>query len=427
MKKFTYLITLLCLLSLNAIAEETTILCDVETIKSSYTVEGEAIFDVIENPLKSGINTTDSVIQVSRTGTTWWALINIPVTPLVTSIGDNYIDITIKYTLQPDIGIRINTDNATYRPVAAYTNLDGWEVVRFDISAIGGTTIERVRVLIDMGYNNVPAGQVLSSTDFGYIDEIKFITSAITIPGSIDQELCNFESTETAIPAFGAEVSRILNPQNNSKNNSDSCLQIGRTSTDFYELIDIAIDDFYVPTTDKCYVHVKVKSSVALDVSLRPNKDVSPDIKANKPYTGDNEWQDLVFDLSAQKDPGYKMTNIRLLTDVQKVLNNTDILAYFDEIIVNEDTLPRINIATPLSNITNNTVEIYPNPTSSQLFITGEDVISASLYNVSGQQILHSGTLDGGIDISTLNSGIYFVKCFNTKGETIVIKRVIKD
>ncbi len=348
MKKITLLLSALLFASFNMWADET-VLCDVETVKSNYTVGAGGTFDVIENPLKNSINNTDSVIQFGRSSNTYWyANIVIPVTPFETVTGENYIDIAVKYSAQPDFVIRLNGSNSyQFRPTEFYTNLDGWQILRFDISSVGnGLSVNSLTIYGDAGFQNNPAGYVLNNTDaFGYIDQIKYINSEVAIPESIDKELCNFESVETASTSHGATATRILNPQSDSNNNSDSCLRVGRTSTNWYELIDVAIDNFLVPSSEKCYVHIMVKSSVALDISLRPNTEAY-DIRALNPYSGNDEWQDLVFDLGAHKDPGYVMSNIRLLTDVQKVLNNTNTLAYFDEIIVNEDPNSRFSPTT---------------------------------------------------------------------------------
>lgn len=69
-------------------------------------------------------------------------------------------------------------------------------------------------------------------------------------------------------------------------------------------------------------------------------------------------------------------------------------------------------------------MEISPNPSSRIIKIkTSKQVISFIIYNLSGKIII-SGKYDDSIDISSLNTGIYFLKLFLNDG--VVTKKVVK-
>ena len=78
--------------------------------------------------------------------------------------------------------------------------------------------------------------------------------------------------------------------------------------------------------------------------------------------------------------------------------------------------------------IASNSIRIYPNPANDRLYIETQ-TLTIEIYDVYGrrQNLKNSETqkLRNSIDISELNSGIYFVKIKNEDGE--VVKRFIKN
>jgi hypothetical protein len=78
--------------------------------------------------------------------------------------------------------------------------------------------------------------------------------------------------------------------------------------------------------------------------------------------------------------------------------------------------------------IASNSIRIYPNPANDRLYIETQ-TLTIEIYDVYGrrQNLKNSETqkLRNSIDISELNSGVYFVKIKNEDGE--VVKRFIKN
>lgn len=73
-----------------------------------------------------------------------------------------------------------------------------------------------------------------------------------------------------------------------------------------------------------------------------------------------------------------------------------------------------------------NSVTLYPNPVSDRLFIKSTETIKAvTIYNVNGQLIKQVNTLGESIDVTSLPSGLYFVKINTVNGETT--KKIIKN
>lgn len=403
MKKIILLLSTLCMSTLSLIAVELAN-CDFESGQTATAAFG-ATTTVVTNPVQDAINGTSTCLKIGRTSTAWYELADIPVTEFtVPASGKCYLHMLVKSDVAIDMHFRPNTAGSpTIAATNTHTGNGEWQDVIFDLGSdlAVGFVINNLRIIGDNF-------QALNNTDkFAYYDEIVVnedpLSRIVTIPESINEALCNFESTEVATPEFGATSTRILNPLNDSNNSSDSCLQVGRTSANYWELFDVAIDEFVVPSSEKCYVHVMVKSSVALDVSLRPNKEGSPDIRAANPYSGDGEWQDLVFDLAAHKDPGYIMNNIRLLTDIQKVLDNSTTLAYFDEIIVNEDMAPRIiNVEIPAT--IDSTISTFEDPGYDWVASSGASITKVFNTDNSGSSI---NTTDSCLEVGDTKATYY--------------------
>ena len=76
----------------------------------------------------------------------------------------------------------------------------------------------------------------------------------------------------------------------------------------------------------------------------------------------------------------------------------------------------------------NNTVSVYPNPVKDILNISSKELISnVQVYNVSGQQILIEKAINTitKIDLSSLSSGVYFVKTSSSNASKTI--KVIKQ
>ena len=84
-----------------------------------------------------------------------------------------------------------------------------------------------------------------------------------------------------------------------------------------------------------------------------------------------------------------------------------------------------------IKNVANNKMKIFPNPGTGKLYFEMADNISiaeALVINTSGQTVLFSNPNSGKgiIDVSSLSNGIYFVKLFDTDGQSY-IKTYLKE
>lgn len=169
---------------------------------------------------------------------------------------------------------------------------------------------------------------------------------------AIDQVLNNFESGSPAVATkYGASYTETANPLSAGLNTTANSGQIGRTTSNWYELVYFPVS-FSVPANTKYYIHVLVKYHAQPDIAIRVDAttaggDGSADIRATNSYSNFGQWQDIVFEVNGGSS-GRNVIQINFLADLGfnnnpagRILNNTDKFAYIDEIVVNTNPLPR--------------------------------------------------------------------------------------
>ena len=150
---------------------------------------------VVANPFPMGLNTTANCAKIIRTTSNWYELFAFPASITIPANTKKYLHMKVNYYAQPDISIRINAANENVdgtgdiRALNKYTDLGNWQDLVFEMDGgSGGLTINAIVVLPDLGFENLPAGEVLNNTDkFGYIDEISFSDSAVATVLSVNK------------------------------------------------------------------------------------------------------------------------------------------------------------------------------------------------------------------------------------------------
>jgi hypothetical protein len=174
----------------------------------------------------------------------------------------------------------------------------------------------------------------------------------ITTSNAIDLVLNDFESGSPAVATkYGASYTAATNPLSAGLNTTANSGQIGRTTTNWYEMVYFPVN-FSVPANTKYYVHVLVKYDAQPDIAIRVDAtsaggDGSSDIRGMNTYSNIGQWQDIVFEVNGGSS-GRNVIQIIFMADLGfnnnpsgRILNNTDKFAYIDEIVVNTNPLPR--------------------------------------------------------------------------------------
>lgn len=179
-----------------------------------------------------------------------------------------------------------------------------------------------------------------------------------------DIQLNNFENgSPTVSTKYGASYLNEVNPSVSGINLSSNCGKIARTSGNWYELIYFPAS-FSVPANSTKYVHIMVKYHAQPDIAIRVDAssaggDGSADIRPINKYVNYGQWQDMVFAISGGTS-GKTVIQINYLGDMGwnntpsgLILNNSTNFGYIDEIIVNDDELPRGTVFMTDKNIYN--------------------------------------------------------------------------
>ena len=76
-------------------------------------------------------------------------------------------------------------------------------------------------------------------------------------------------------------------------------------------------------------------------------------------------------------------------------------------------------------NVESKKISLYPNPTSGMVYIDLENAFDAVVYNYQGQVVMREYNNEGQIDLSNLNTGVYFIEIRegnNVKVEKVIVK-----
>ena len=75
--------------------------------------------------------------------------------------------------------------------------------------------------------------------------------------------------------------------------------------------------------------------------------------------------------------------------------------------------------------ILSNTYNIYPNPTSAQVTVEGENINYIAVYNSVGQLVKVVRTQNNVVDMSANESGVYFFNIVDNAGQSSVQRVVV--
>lgn len=115
--------------------------------------------------------------------------------------------------------------------------------------------------------------------------------------------------------------------------------------------------------------------------------------------------------ISSSDGLGAKLCGFNQLEDLSFQSWVLDLTAYSDS---------KYNISkTEISN----GIIIYPNPCTERIFVKGIEDAYAKLYDTTGKCVAHSNITEDGIDVSTLNKGIYIMKIYN--GDVCSEKKIV--
>jgi len=108
-----------------------------------------------------------------------------------------------------------------------------------------------------------------------------------------------------------------------------------------------------------------------------------------------------------------------------KIPINQNVSVTFDMIINTTVKSVTVSGTTGIVTINDKAVSVYPNPTSSILYISGMQNANIQLFDLSGKLLINQQNADNQINVSNLQNGIYSVKITNESGT--VVRKFVKQ
>ncbi len=446
MKKFSLLLGLIAFISFNLLAFEEKVLCNFDDVKPA-AVEGVrgGVFEEIENPFSDDDNNTTNSGQYYGedydNGTTvarvWTANVAIPIEEMtIPTSGAYYVHVLVNCYTKPDIAVTFENIQAksANRPLTAYDvdQADYWQDMVFKLPAqYLGMTVDTLNFFGDMKWESGNAF-VTDMFTHVYFDEIiindnplsRF--SDVVIPESLTQTISTLEDGElTWASRFGAIASVEDNPDMAGINTTSKCLKLGDAKETFYALVDYITPDLMLPKKD-CYLHIMAKSTTSPLLSVRMMPENGVDYFAKDSLVPNDEWQDLVFDISEKATAGTMVDSIRFILDFRgSNLNTSDSVLYIDEVVFTTDSMPRGG-ASAINAVQRTSISVYPTLVDNQLTVVGGSLLMLDVINLSGTRVYTKAVVDNVIELSDLESGIYLVRGRDALGNVLLTEKIVK-
>jgi PKD repeat protein len=260
---------------------------------------GGSDFEQINNPDRTGINTSEKVGKTAKGGEVWAGN--------VVTLNQN-IDFTKGSAFRMKVWSPVRGtarfklekagDAATFKEVdAQITKTNTWEELVFDFSGSPSNTYSLVAVFFDFG--NAGNGRVF------YFDDIVQAPSPVNTPNLP----FTFETQEPKFDAFGNVSFAVLaNPQSNGINTSGKVARITKVAaSEVWGGVVVALPQNLDFSTRK-QIKVKVWSPIAgavVRLKIENATDAAVFIEKDQTITQANTWQELTWDFSEAKPNTY--------------------------------------------------------------------------------------------------------------------------
>jgi hypothetical protein len=378
---------------------------------------------VIDNPFVDESNSSNKVGKIVRDGGDIWAGSYIEL--------DNYVDFTVnttinmrvfspgpglqvKFKLEGDIG-DFPSEPATERD-ATTTATNEWEVLTWSFAGEPTETYRKLVLMFDFG--NVGDG---SESSTFYFDDI-FQTDPTGGLNQIDLPI-TYEDDEVyySLITFGDDnveaniVETISGNYGRLIKSGAAATWAGVTLTNETGL------ENNIPVTStnsKMYVHTYIQNTsntgVPIRLKIENGNDPTQSVETEAFTTVTNGWEILEFDFNneaagtASLNESYPFNMVSIFFNFGSAGDDQTVY-YFDNISFGSP------IALSLEDQGLNNFKLYPNPVENYLNINPSNIIikSIDVFNILGKKIFSTNSSER-IDMSSYDSGVYFVKINNT-------------
>jgi len=375
-------------------------------------------FQVIDNPFKSGINTSDKVGKYTcNSGSNSWAGMNIHDSVEITITENNkFFTMDVYKSSINKVVMVLEQGNGSITRFDSYpynSKTDEWETIVFDMSSVIGNTFYRLTIQPDLTETDPRSAESIV-----YLDNIKFFRNNPLIANPLNNITFETEGDDYEWITFDnpsannddASFTIVDNPDASGRNTS---VKVGKyiTHSDAALWAGVKTDALtpVVITENNKWLSMDVYKTSTNNVGLKyeGGKDgQQKDCFVTPSTTG--EWETLVFDFSAVV--GDTFPTFVIFPDWSATDPRTEeAITYFDNIEWHA-TDPSVGI---LQNLVPD-YKIYPNPAENRIVIEGilEDA-TMEIFNIDGKCLARYTFLKNQrqeIYLDELASGTYIMR-----------------
>lgn len=379
---------------------------------------------IVSNPNASGINTSANVAEYVRSETQW-ANVYCDIDGTIDFTTGNIFQLKVISPIACEVLFKLESANGFFTELGAnITAVNEWTQLSYDFTGAESGLYNKIVIFFDFA----------STTDNTfYFDEVTGPEYAAGPTGDPVDLPVTFDDANVlyALTDFGGNQSEITADPVNAENNVAKTVkteaaetwagttvggQVGfATPIPFAEgstLMSVAV---YSPT-----------SGTPVRLKVEDAGDPTKSVETERLTTVANGWEVLVFDFSneatgtAEINFGYTYNKASIFFNFGTTGAQAGAQTYYwDNMIFGEPTAigEQVIIST----------EVYPNPATEVINIKGwEDFVSLSIYSVTGQCMMQTKHIDGSVDVSAFNPGLYYIYSIGADGQRFESKFIIK-
>lgn len=372
---------------------------------------------LVANPDASGINTSANVGEWVRTGEQW-AHMAIELEGKIDFSTGTAFEVKGHFPIACQVLFKLEdkTNGGIFTELTYDVTTTGeWLQLSFDFVEGQSNTYDKIVIFFDFAATN---------DNTFYIDDIvgpEYVSGPppvqIDLPITFDDDELNYGLID-----FGGNTSSIIVDPENSTNNVVQSIKSETAETWAGTTVggNSGLANPIPFTVDATTMSVMVWSPtigtpIRLKVEDATNNEVSVETEALT--TVAEEWETLMFDFSNQAEGTAEINFDNSYNKVSIFFNFGTPGADAGEQTYFWDNVEFIGEGTSINEFSSTEFEVYPNPANDYISLPFQ-FSRVTIFSMTGQIVLETGSTDRMININDLSSGLYFMDATNETGDS---------
>ncbi|GEM_PF-3554939 len=391
------------------------IISDFECSPPSHTLGGNGVTS-LANPVSGGINTSANVGEFTDDGLNAWDNLEVDYGAPIDLSTTNFLKIKIYSTATVPLLLKLEGGTSPAFETGACCATDGsadvidvaneWKEYYFDFSSQAAESHNKLILFFNAGNTNGTA------TDIFYIDDIEWTTAPC-----MDPVISDFECSAPSHPFANGASPTIANPFPGGINTSAN---VGEFTDDGASAWDNLFIDFGAPIDLSVNNKLRVKiytTALTAPIPLLAKLEGGTQMEIWGSVDVNGAWKEYEFDFSAAAGNGN--TKVVLFFNGGETTGTASDIYYIDDLLFTSATLSTTDVAL------DNVIKVFPNPANDKISVNSKVNINAyELVDITGKTIIQKQSKTFGtsftIDISVLNSGLYFLNVNSNKSNKVI-------